>query len=1115
MRNKFIKKSKRFLSGFVAAAMAVTMVPTFPAVAKAQEKYPYTLFAGSSEEGAITVNAGNFTVNGNVAANGTIVSGGNMNINGTKTEHADESMIFIFDKIESQYFTGSKVDESANDYTLEETNININTPTEVFGEATLTGNININTALKAFEDVNLYGEVKNTNDSVIFSKYGDIIIDSQNVNLNGLVYAPFGDVQITAQNLNLNHVVIIADTITFNCPNVNANYSGNAAEFVGVTSELLDIPYNEWQYMKDENGNGIPDFIENVKNWSKFADTDSDKLPDCIERYIGSEPQMQDTDGDGMDDCYEAFELFTSPTKKDTDDNGIPDGDEDFDDDGLTNYEEYIRNTSPWMDDTDNDTLKDGEEVDIYGTNPLEPDTDGDGLDDADEIAVGTDPTVPDTDGDGILDSDERFQQTFTHIVENRDCVIQEVIVSMEGTGNLQTNTTVESVMNKDILCTEAAGLIGEPFSIETTSRFDTAALTFKIDQSKLGDTEFENLMFLWYDEENCEFVELETFYHYENSTVSIETTHFSRYMIVDKIKWFEMWATELDYRPSGVQGHSYDTVIAIDCSGSMSVYDTSGCNSKRAQAATNFINTLHEGDRAGLVTFTDTATVICKLTDALTFPKGGFVHIRSSGGTSFSEALSKSLTLFDQYKHNPRIKRIILLSDGEDAVPYTVLEECKARSVAVYTIGLGSSSDNVLETIATQTGGKFFKAYTAEELLGIYSHIGITSDFDTTDTDGDGLYDAIETAGIRLQNGKIIYTDPTKADTDGDGLLDGEEIDPTPIYNEKEDNGWLGLKKLLGLNKVKGYSFIMHSNPNNEDSDNDGLLDGKAQYHKGKALAPTDPKPLVVTSSNGLWKTHIEKIESEEKTTYGYSDDYYEPTQFDGEIKWNFIFPYLDSNLCEVIVSAFSSFGSVACDFRYDDRHIALHSDTTQWQSKWGYNDFYDWIFDKATQMGKLKLDFTVSTTNQEYAVWAWKGNYLNLGAGAEVGFYKRNEEILLEHWNVSDVLPMTLSLYRITDSNLICDTYYNWLPEDQWWITGFVTDIYDQWLSSKVGFDWGDTITNEDLIQVASVDFSKYRNNVTGENAMYDSIKSKYVNEYKDELIFDDNEDIMWIAW
>ena len=283
MNNRLVQKSKRLLSGIVVAAIATSMLPTLPAVAETGEKYPYTLFAGSSAEGAITVNAGNFCINGNVATNGTIVSSGNMNVNGTKTENAGFDMIYIFDKIDTKYFSGNNVEEHTEDYVLDELNININTPTEVLGEAELTGNININTALKAFEDVTLNGEVKNTNDSVIYSKYGDIVIDSTNVNLNGLVYAPFGSVEVKAMNLNLNNVVIIADSIVLDCPNVNANYSTNAADFVGTVSEPLNIPKDEWQYMKDENENGLPDFFEDFDNWSKLADTDGDGLPDSVE----------------------------------------------------------------------------------------------------------------------------------------------------------------------------------------------------------------------------------------------------------------------------------------------------------------------------------------------------------------------------------------------------------------------------------------------------------------------------------------------------------------------------------------------------------------------------------------------------------------------------------------------------------------------------------------------------------------------------------------------------------------------------------------------------------------------------------------------------------------
>lgn len=157
----------------------------------------------------------------------------------------------------------------------------------------------------------------------------------------------------TVFNLNLNNVVIIADSIVLDCPNVNANYSTNAAEFVGTVSEPLDIPVDEWQYMTNENGNGLPDFIENTRNWSKLIDTDGDKLPDCIEQYIGSDAMLPDTDGDGLDDCYEAFVLYTSPTKTDTDENGVNDGDEDFDEDGLTNLEEFLNkrlfNTKLWL----------------------------------------------------------------------------------------------------------------------------------------------------------------------------------------------------------------------------------------------------------------------------------------------------------------------------------------------------------------------------------------------------------------------------------------------------------------------------------------------------------------------------------------------------------------------------------------------------------------------------------------------------------------------------------------------------------------------------------------------------------------------------------------------
>mgnify|MGYP000734030113 CR=1 FL=1 len=832
-------KFKRILSGVLSAVMTISAIPIVSVHAdESTEPYPYTMFAASSDDGAITVNADNFCVNGNVATNGTIVSSGNMNVNGTKTESADESMIFIFDKIDNQYFSASNIDEHSEDYTLNELNININVPTEIQGEATLTGNININNALKALEDVNLYGEVKNTNDSIIFSKYGDIIIDSQNVNLNGLVYAPFGSVTINAQNLNLNNVVIIAESIVLTCSSVNANNSSNASSFVGTTSEPLDIPYDEWQYMKDGNENDFPDFFEDFYNWTLLKDADGDRLPDCVEQYTGTDANLADTDSDMLDDFYEIFVTGTNPMLPDTDGNSIADGSEDFDSDGLTNYQEYVQRTSPLNSDSDRDNLGDGDELNTYNTNPLEPDSDFDGLSDSDEIALGTNPNLPDTDGDGTLDGEEKFAQTFVYDIESENCAIEQVIVSMEGTGNLQNTMSVDNIMDKDVICSGVVGLVGVPFSIETTSDFETATLSFKIDQTKLGDTNFNDLLFLWYDEDNYQFVELDTNYDETSSLVSIQTTHFSRYMVVDKNQWYEAWSKELNYTSNSHEVSACYSVLAVDCSGSMSsndpitiippssfpykpVYDC-----ERHKAVSKFVSALDFDDKAAIVTFEDTANVVCELTNDSSELYWASASFYNGGGTSFDAAIRKSIDVLKNSTGGTR-KKIILLSDGQSNVSDAILKEAADSYIKIYTIGLGSSSyDSVLKEIASKTGGEFFKAYNASELLSIYSQIGITDDFDTTDTDGDGLYDAVETVGIRLQNGNIIYTDPTTKHTDSDGLEDGEEIDPTPLKSNRtvyNDDGT--------VRTVKGYYFVIKSDPRKADTDGDGVNDDIDSY--------------------------------------------------------------------------------------------------------------------------------------------------------------------------------------------------------------------------------------------------------------------------------------------
>ena len=76
----------------------------------------------------------------------------------------------------------------------------------------------------------------------------------------------------------------------------------------------------------------------------------------------------------------------------------------DDDKDSLSNAKELELGTLPNKRDTDEDGLDDGEEVNNRKTDPLNPDTDRDGLKDGEEVSRGLNPLNPDSDGDGIPD---------------------------------------------------------------------------------------------------------------------------------------------------------------------------------------------------------------------------------------------------------------------------------------------------------------------------------------------------------------------------------------------------------------------------------------------------------------------------------------------------------------------------------------------------------------------------------------------------------------------------------------------------------------------------------------------------------------------------------------
>ncbi len=261
MRKQIMKKTSAAVAMMVAAMMASgAMSALMSASAAGNSAFPYTMFAGSGAEGALTINAKHFCINGSIASNGTIATGKRGNLNGKKTEYAGVDMPYSGDQLANKYFSRAQVvDELIQ---TKKNNVNLNQTMDVAGEAYLSGNVNMNASLRADSDIYIDGNVANCNNAVLYSEFGDIIIDTNNFNFTGLIYAPLGDVIITANNINLNNVVVVADTITLNANNVNANYNRSGADVIGSGSETKASYITKFNsYMMDKEAETVLDML--------------------------------------------------------------------------------------------------------------------------------------------------------------------------------------------------------------------------------------------------------------------------------------------------------------------------------------------------------------------------------------------------------------------------------------------------------------------------------------------------------------------------------------------------------------------------------------------------------------------------------------------------------------------------------------------------------------------------------------------------------------------------------------------------------------------------------------------------------------------------------------
>jgi len=200
-------------------------------------------------------------------------------------------------------------------------------------------------------------------------------------------------------------------------------------------------------------------------------------------------------------------------------------------------------------------------------------------------------------------------------------------------------------------------------------------------------------------------------------------------------------------------QNEGIDMMLAIDTSGSMKEADFTWQGRRFSRLAvvkgviSDFI-TKRKDDRIGLVVFGAVAFAQAPLTldhDVL----NQFVDVIQPGMAGQETAIGDGLGVaVSRLKDRPgKSKVVILLTDGMNNAgrldPLSVVEAAKQLKVKIYTIGVagepssgvdifgfkvGSSEDPIdsklLQTIALETGGKFYRAKNTKGLLEIYDDI-------------------------------------------------------------------------------------------------------------------------------------------------------------------------------------------------------------------------------------------------------------------------------------------------------------------------------------------------------------------------------------------------------
>jgi Ca-activated chloride channel homolog len=192
------------------------------------------------------------------------------------------------------------------------------------------------------------------------------------------------------------------------------------------------------------------------------------------------------------------------------------------------------------------------------------------------------------------------------------------------------------------------------------------------------------------------------------------------------------------------------DLMLAIDLSGSMDMNDMvlDGQSMNRLAAVKLVVGDFIEqrqGDRLGLILFADAAYQQTPLTYDLATVQSFLddSQLKLVGQrTAIGEAIGLAVKRLNKYETSNKV--LILLSDGANNAgniqPLEALQLAKAAGIKVYTVGVGAEQmvqqtifgrrtvnpsqdldEQLLTHIASETGGRYFRARNLAELAQIY----------------------------------------------------------------------------------------------------------------------------------------------------------------------------------------------------------------------------------------------------------------------------------------------------------------------------------------------------------------------------------------------------------